>query len=324
MPRDFATAAANVEEFPRPIRAVNLDDFLQLILPPKEQILAPWLPTKGLCMVFAPRGVGKTHFGLGVAYAVASGGPYLCWQAKKPRKVLLLDGEMPAVNLQERLASIVQNAPMSPPDSDYIRLLASDLCEFGLPDLATEEGQREIEPHLGDADLIVVDNLSTLARSGKENEADSWGLMQSWALRLRRDGRSVLFVHHAGKGGEQRGTSKREDVMDTIDYSIRLDPDFVMFNVLTPFPGTTLYDEGMRDGVLDVTPWTNFMLAPREDFKAQVWDEYFTRAELREMLEVAYRRFYWRPKFIVRNITQIQSPKDFMRKATAGLRMLAS
>lgn len=216
MPRDFATAAANVEEFPRPIRAVNLDDFLQLILPPKEQILAPWLPTKGLCMVFAPRGVGKTHFGLGVAYAVASGGPYLCWQAKKPRKVLLLDGEMPAVNLQERLASIVQNAPMSPPDSDYIRLLASDLCEFGLPDLATEEGQREIEPHLGDADLIVVDNLSTLARSGKENEADSWGLMQSWALRLRRDGRSVLFVHHAGKGGEQRGTSKREDVMDTV------------------------------------------------------------------------------------------------------------
>jgi radical SAM superfamily enzyme YgiQ (UPF0313 family) len=116
----------------------------------------------------------------------------------------------------------------------------------------------------------------------------------------------------------------REDVMDTIDYSIRLDPDFVMFNVLTPFPGTTLYDEGMRDGVLDLTPWTNFMLAPREDFKAQVWDEYFTRAELREMLEVAYRRFYWRPKFIVRNITQIQSPKDFMRKATAGLRMLAS
>jgi radical SAM superfamily enzyme YgiQ (UPF0313 family) len=116
----------------------------------------------------------------------------------------------------------------------------------------------------------------------------------------------------------------KEDVMDTIDYSIRLDPDFVMFNVLTPFPGTTLYDEGQRDGVLDVNPWFEFMRNPREDFKAQVWDEYFTRAELRQMLETAYRRFYWRPKFIARNITQIQSPKDFMRKATAGFRMLAS
>ena len=116
----------------------------------------------------------------------------------------------------------------------------------------------------------------------------------------------------------------REDVMDTIAYSIKLDPDFVMFNVLTPFPGTTLYDEGERDGVLHLAPWMNFMRQPSEDFKAQVWDEHFTRAELRELLDVAYKRFYWRPKFVVRNITQIQSPKDFMRKATAGLRMLVA
>ena len=32
----------------------------------------------------------------------------------------------------------------------------------------------------------------------------------------RRKGVSVLFVHHAGKGGAQRGTSKREDVLDTV------------------------------------------------------------------------------------------------------------
>jgi radical SAM superfamily enzyme YgiQ (UPF0313 family) len=116
----------------------------------------------------------------------------------------------------------------------------------------------------------------------------------------------------------------REDVMDTIAYSIRLDPDFVMYNVLTPFPGTTLYDEGLRDGVLDVGPWYGFMRAPTEAFKAQVWDEHFSRAELRELLELAYRRFYWRPTFIARNLTQIRSPKDFLRKATAGVRMLVA
>lgn len=27
---------------------------------------------------------------------------------------------------------------------------------------------------------------------------------------------SVLFVHHAGKGGNQRGTSKKEDILDTV------------------------------------------------------------------------------------------------------------
>ena len=33
-------------------------------------------------------------------------------------------------------------------------------------------------------------------------------------LAHRRAGRSVLFMHHAGKGGQQRGTSKREDALD--------------------------------------------------------------------------------------------------------------
>jgi len=42
------------------------------------------------------------------------------------------------------------------------------------------------------------------------------------------------------------------------------------------------------------------------------------------MLDIAYKKFYWRPKFVARNITQIQSPRDFMRKASAGLRMLVA
>jgi putative DNA primase/helicase len=55
-----------------------------------------------------------------------------------------------------------------------------------------------------------------LVRSGKENEAESWLPMQGWMLAHRRAGRSVLLIHHAGKGGSQRGTSRREDVLDTV------------------------------------------------------------------------------------------------------------
>jgi hypothetical protein len=33
---------------------------------------------------------------------------------------------------------------------------------------------------------------------------------------MRQRGRSVLFIHHDGKGGEQRGTSKREDTLDAV------------------------------------------------------------------------------------------------------------
>jgi radical SAM superfamily enzyme YgiQ (UPF0313 family) len=114
----------------------------------------------------------------------------------------------------------------------------------------------------------------------------------------------------------------RQDVIQTIKYSIHLKPDFVMYNILTPFPGTTLYDEGLEDGVLDIVPWKKFMLEPHDSFKAQVWDEHFSRSELRDMLHYAYRRFYWRPQFVARNILQVRSLADLKRKASAGLRLL--
>ena len=41
-------------------------------------------------------------------------------------------------------------------------------------------------------------------------------LVQCWLLDLRRRGLSVLIVHHAGKNGDQRGTSAKEDIMDTV------------------------------------------------------------------------------------------------------------
>jgi hypothetical protein len=108
------------------IRCFTLEELLQTEFPPRENLLAPWLPAKGIAMAYSPRGVGKTHFGLACAYAVASGGDYLKWKAPKPRKVLLLDGEMPAVTLQERLAIIAANAPTEPPPG-YVRLLPYDL-----------------------------------------------------------------------------------------------------------------------------------------------------------------------------------------------------
>jgi putative DNA primase/helicase len=62
----------------------------------------------------------------------------------------------------------------------------------------------------------VLDNLSTLFANGSESASDAWGPMQNWLLKLRRRGVSVLFVHHTGTNGRQRGTSRREDVLDTV------------------------------------------------------------------------------------------------------------
>jgi DNA-binding transcriptional ArsR family regulator len=40
--------------------------------------------------------------------------------------------------------------------------------------------------------------------------------MSDWALGLRRAGVAVLFMHHSGKNGLQRGTSRREDILNVV------------------------------------------------------------------------------------------------------------
>lgn len=179
-------------------------------------LLDPILPEKGLAMLYAARGTGKTHVALGIGFAVATGTKFLNWSAPKPRCVLLIDGEMPAASLQERLASIVASAPSVDLDPTNIRILAGDLVEAGgIGNLASLEVQNELDQWLDGVDVVILDNLSSLTAVIRDNDAESWGPIQQWLLKLRRRGLSVLIVHHAGKGGEQRGTSRREDVLDT-------------------------------------------------------------------------------------------------------------
>jgi Mrp family chromosome partitioning ATPase len=204
-----------IPAYKRGLKALNGAELLKAEFPPRSLMLAPWLPEKGLAMIFAPRGVGKTWVALNIAHAIASGGDFLRWRAQRPRRVLYIDGEMPAVTLQERYGTIVVASKTNVPAENF-RLVAADIQPDGLPDLADAEAQRFYDSAIADADLVIVDNLSTIARGLRENEADSFGPVQSWMLAQRAAGRSVLAVHHAGKGGGQRGTSRKEDTLDSV------------------------------------------------------------------------------------------------------------
>ncbi len=64
--------------------------------------------------------------------------------------------------------------------------------------------------------MVILDNVSTPFLSGVENEADRGDLSSVGSLQHRRAGRAVILIHHAGKEGTQRGTSRREDVLDLV------------------------------------------------------------------------------------------------------------
>ena len=196
--------------------AVSVEELLVREIKPREMLLDPILPEQGLAMLYSYRGIGKTFLALGVGMAVASGGRFLSWAAPRPRRVLYVDGELPAKTVQDRSAMILAGMEGSGPLPDTFRIVTPDFQERPMPDLATRQGQTLLEPRLEGVDLLILDNLSALCREGNENEGEGWLPVQEWALGLRRRGISVLFLHHAGKSKSQRGTSRREDLLDTV------------------------------------------------------------------------------------------------------------
>ncbi|MDD2967570.1 MAG: AAA family ATPase [Desulfovibrionaceae bacterium] len=195
---------------------VNMADFLSMQLPERGFLLEPVIPTQGIVILYAPRGIGKTFAALSMSLAVAGGLSLYNWRASKGNKVLYVDGEMPAIAMQERLHALACGMAAPEIAMQNLSLLTPDMQMRSMPDLATIAGQKALEPYLQAVDLLVLDNIATLCRTGKENESQSWQPMQTWLLDLRRRGIAVLLVHHAGKSGDQRGTSAREDIMDTV------------------------------------------------------------------------------------------------------------
>src|SRR5882672_9096769 len=174
----------------------------------------------------SPYGVGKTQVAMGIGYAVATGSAFLRWQAGAPRRVLLIDGELPQADLRQRLVQVAASADQRTARGAFT-IISADRADRGIGNLGLAAVQAEVERWLDGVDLLILDNLSSLTVGVRENDSDAWGEIQDWLLRLRRRGISVLIVHHAGKRGGQRGTSRREDVLDT-SFSLRQPSDYMI------------------------------------------------------------------------------------------------
>ncbi len=194
-------------------RAIPFDEFMATIFPARPLLLQPWLLERSTSMVYGPRGVGKSFLTLSIAIAVADQRDFLGWKATRRSGVLYVDGEMAADDLQQRVEALAGVEASELP----LYFMSRDTYQDGMPTLNKRKLRKAIEDEaeLHDVKLIIIDNLSTLWR-GVENDAESWDMMQDWLFKLRRAGRSVLLVHHAGKNGSQRGTSRKEDALDVV------------------------------------------------------------------------------------------------------------
>jgi len=118
-------------------------------------------------------------------------------------------------------------------------------------------------------------------------------------------------------------TETKEDIYETFRVARSLNPDYVHMTILTPFPGTEIYLEGLKKGIIKKDYWKEFARNPSPSFRAPHWGEVFTRDELRDLLVKGYKGFYMRLPYILKRIGTLKSFGELKRKAAAALKVIS-
>jgi AAA domain len=203
----------------------DADDFLERKLPERTPYLidrdtgAVVLYESSLNELWAYRGQGKSIAANGRIGSLIQGEDFLRFRSPGGLRVVLVDGELPSAQLQERLDEF------SGYSEGRLKIISPELMDpKEFPNLSKTEDQeqflKQIEPF--NPNVLVFDTLTRCFRFDT-NDSEQWLVVNDFLVRLRGLGYCVVLVHHAGKNGTQRG---RTDGDDNLDVSIKLDKPY--------------------------------------------------------------------------------------------------
>lgn len=168
-------------------------------IPPKEALIEGVLCATDIALLYGEPGCGKTLISLAMGHALASGTSFAGNNVPKPRRVLFIDGELGAADLQ----ALIINMDIH----DDVYLIASiDLDNDGVQADIADAGQQAVLIEMIDKlsiDVVIFDNLFSLAMIKEFISNDDPGIVSlgKFGSVLRNRGVSVLFVHHGTKTG---------------------------------------------------------------------------------------------------------------------------
>ncbi|MCP5537541.1 MAG: AAA family ATPase [Akkermansiaceae bacterium] len=186
--------------------------FLGMDIPERPTLLDPFFKQGDYGIIFAPRGVGKSWLSLLMGKALSESSMMgTHWKGKEAQRILYLDSEMNLYDLQERCRMLaITSDNFSILSHEVLFSASGDSLSLNLTEPAQQQAILNYCEEM-ETNVLILDNLSTAFRGLKENESDSWEQVSPWILDLRRRGIAVILVCHAGRNGQIRGTSKRED-----------------------------------------------------------------------------------------------------------------
>ena len=238
----------------------GMDDLIEY--PPVDYLMNPILNSRSFNQTFGWYESGKSIFGMSLAMYMCSGHDFLGWTCDKTIPCFYLESELPGHTIREirnsvKLGMLDRNLTFD--HNNYFPLNQDNLIDAGFKygfsaiavakahgkDAAKDYGRRgremienhlhKIEKKTGKKPFYFLDNMTKLSTID-ENKAQDWNPFLNWGTDLKHKGFSGMFVHHANKGKEKRGSSGSSTIGRLLDTSIeltKLDQDFRF-----PIPGS--------------------------------------------------------------------------------------
>lgn len=152
---------------------------------------------------------------------------------------------------------------------------------------------------------------SILKAVNKKVDATRYAAVVAWTRAAGIDIRGAFML---GSPEETEASLKA-----TLEYSRKIDIQYAIFNITTPYPGTTLFDWASEKGYLRHTRWTEY------DLSHAVLDLPTIAPETVEAYyRKAYRRFYLRGSYIWAHLLSIKTVENFLIHLAAAIRIAAN
>lgn len=112
-----------------------------------------------------------------------------------------------------------------------------------------------------------------------------------------------------------------QTIRRTVDFSLRLDLDFAQYNKTTSLAGTEMYNRLMQKTGDDF--WARYTLHKTEpDWILPKLGTSLSDAVVEREIARAYRKFYFRPSYVIRRLAKLRSVDELTRYSKAALSFL--
>jgi len=112
-------------------------------------------------------------------------------------------------------------------------------------------------------------------------------------------------------------TEREDDILKSINFAKKLDPDYVKFAITLPFPGTEMYDEMLKHNRIKSFCWQEYNFAsPRNVYE----HDNLTWQQIEYFYAKCHRDFYLRPAYIMKSIYRAVKNGQFIAHLEAFLK----